>query len=400
MSSDCQNALGHTATLLDALHCGVLLLARDGTIRFANRRAAELFGRPLEELITTNMRRFYATISDWGMTQRVMLALGNGIEQEFFVPHSDGRRIPVIVTGRWVPLLPEPEPQLVVTLNDISRQKQAQLEAQEQIAQVARLGDVVIQQALSLEDQSKALEKRVQERTVDLHDANMEAIFMLAVACEMKDLDTGAHVRRIQRYALVLARRLGLSEQEAARIGYSAVLHDVGKMQVPDHVLKKPGELSAEERTLIEQHTIAGERILSKKPFFDEARRIARSHHENWDGSGYPDKLAGAAIPLSARIVRIVDVYDGLVSKRPYKQAWPLENVMKYIAANSGRLFDPRIVAAFELLATEGELERIAVAVKSEQPAAECGDPTRGFDTTEPRDGGRAAAVNADGSQT
>ena len=97
------------------------------------------------------------------------------------------------------------------------------------------------------------------------------------------------------------------------------------------------------------------------KPFFDEARRIARSHHENWDGSGYPDKLAGTDIPLAARIVRLVDVFDGLISARSYKAAWPHEDAVRYIRANSGILFDPRLVAAFEALFADGEMQRIAI---------------------------------------
>jgi putative nucleotidyltransferase with HDIG domain/PAS domain S-box-containing protein len=356
----CEDALGPMVALLDALHCGVLLLARDGAVRFANDRAAELFGIALERLVGTNIRRLYASIPDWGMTQRVLLALGSGIEQEFFVPHRDGRRIPVIVTGRWVPLLPEPEPQLVVTLNDISRQQQAEHEAREQLSQVARLGDVVIQQALSLEDQSHVLEERVRQRTRELDEANMDAIYMLAVASEAKDYDTGAHVRRIQHYARALAQRIGLPERDAERIGYSAILHDVGKMQVPDEVLKKPGVLTSTERDQIELHTTVGERILSKRPFFDEARKIARSHHENWDGSGYPDGLAGADIPLSARIVRLVDVFDGLISQRSYKAAWPAADAANYVRANSGKLFDPRLVAGFESLFEDGQMQRIA----------------------------------------
>ena len=356
----CEDALGPTVALLDALHCGVLLLARDGTVRFANARAADLFGMALEKLVGSNVRRHYASIADWGMTQRVLLALGSGIEQEFFVPNVDGRRIPVIVTGRWISLLPEPGPQLVVTLNDISRQKQAETESQEQLAHLSRLGDVVIQQALTLEDQSRELEERVRQRTRELDEANMDAIYMLAVASEAKDYDTGTHVRRIQHYARALALRIGLSEREAERIAYSAILHDVGKMQVPDDVLKKPGVLTSAERELIEQHTIVGERILSTKPFFAEARQIARSHHENWDGSGYPDRLSGTDIPLAARIVRLVDVFDGLISKRSYKAAWPIEDAALYVRANSGRLFDPRLVMGFESLLVEGEFQRIA----------------------------------------
>ncbi|MBK8267629.1 MAG: HD domain-containing protein [Planctomycetes bacterium] len=125
------------------------------------------------------------------------------------------------------------------------------------------------------------------------------------------------------------------------------MLHEVGKMVVPDAVLKKPGALTSEERRVIESHTIAGERILSEKPFFEVARHIARSHHENWDGSGYPDGLKAGAIPLAARLVRLVDVYDALLSPRVYKPAWSRDDAMATIRKSGGSLFDPEIVKAF-----------------------------------------------------
>lgn len=183
---------------------------------------------------------------------------------------------------------------------------------------------------------------------------------MLAVASEAKDADTGAHVRRIERYAEAMARELGLPESEVERIGYSAILHDVGKMQVPDEILKKPGSLTDDERDEIQQHTLVGERILSRLAFFDEARRIARSHHENWDGSGYPDGLAGEAIPLSARIVRLVDVYDGLTSRRAYKEAWSPELSADYIRRGAGTLFDPKLVETFDILFERGAFTWLA----------------------------------------
>src|SRR5262249_3768414 len=117
----------------------------------------------------------------------------------------------------------------------------------------------------------------------------------------------------------------GLSTQEAERLGYSAILHDVGKIQVPDEILRKPTALTQDEWQIMRQHTITGERILSREPFFEDARNIARSHHENWDGSGYPDGRAASTIPLAARIVRVADVFDALTSTRPYKQAWSPE---------------------------------------------------------------------------
>jgi putative two-component system response regulator len=178
----------------------------------------------------------------------------------------------------------------------------------------------------------------------------MDAIYMLAVASESKDEDTGAHVRRLQRYTQALARELGFSQREADRVGYSAILHDIGKIHVPDHILKKPGPLTDEERRVIQEHTLAGEHILSVKPFFNTARRIARHHHENWDGSGYPDRAAGKDIPVEARIVHLADVYDALTTPRVYKRAWDGFSAASVIEESTGQMFDPDVVKAFTSL--------------------------------------------------
>jgi HD-GYP domain-containing protein (c-di-GMP phosphodiesterase class II) len=230
---------------------------------------------------------------------------------------------------------------------DISAQKEAEARQQSHLAAVSRLGDTVIEQAIALKHHAEQLEERVRERTAELHEANLDSIFMLAVASEAKDADTGAHVLRIQRGAEGVARKLGLSEREAEAIGYSSILHDVGKMVVPDSILQKPAALTSAERVVIEQHTLAGERILSRKPFFAVARQIARSHHENWDGSGYPDKLGGVEIPRAARIVHVVDVFDALTSARVYKPAWPLDKAIAFLEEQRGRMFDEEIVEAF-----------------------------------------------------
>jgi putative two-component system response regulator len=183
---------------------------------------------------------------------------------------------------------------------------------------------------------------------------------MLAVASEAKDADTGQHVRRIQAYAHALARRLGMGDDEAEEIGYSAVLHDVGKIHVPDEILKKPGSLNDDERRRMQEHTIVGERILGTGTFFVRARRIARSHHENWDGSGYPDALAGRAIPLEARIVHLADVYDALVHERVYKPAWSPDDAARAIRDARGWMFEPDLVDAFLDLHTQGQWTPLA----------------------------------------
>jgi len=179
---------------------------------------------------------------------------------------------------------------------------------------------------------------------------------MLAIASEAKDQDTGRHVKRIRGITQTLSREMGLAPSVAETIGYASVLHDVGKMHIPDHILQKPGPLTPEERAVMQEHTIAGERILVDKPFFSCARRIARSHHENWDGSGYPDNLSGDAIPLEARIVHLADVYDALTNIRCYKPAWDESKAAECIAEGSGKMFDKEVIRAFQSLFKRGAL--------------------------------------------
>lgn len=225
---------------------------------------------------------------------------------------------------------------------------------QEQLSAVSSLSDTVLQQALALKSQTRDLEERIRERTAELREANFDTLYMLAIACEAKDQDTGRHLTRIQCLARDLAVEIGIAADLADAVGRAAIVHDVGKMHVPDEILKKPGPLTPEERQVMQQHTVAGERILSGGPFFATARRIARNHHENWDGSGYPDGLAGHAIPLEARIVHIVDVFDALVNERVYKPAWPVERAVAEIGQQAGRHFDPELVDAFGRIAARG----------------------------------------------
>src|SRR5439155_9416466 len=129
----------------------------------------------------------------------------------------------------------------------------------------------------------------------------------------------------------LLAQELGCSAAEAEQMGYSAILHDVGKIHVPDDILRKPAALDEDEWRIMRAHTVAGERILSRASFFDIARSITRSHHEDWDGAGYPDGLSGTQIPLAARLVRVADVFDALTTIRPYKHAWPVAEAAAFI---------------------------------------------------------------------
>ena len=217
-----------------------------------------------------------------------------------------------------------------------------------------------------LELQKEELLKQVQstnyllsETNLRLKDINIEAIRMLARACEVRDEDTGNHVLRIDYYTTALAREMGLNESFIDNIGPSSVLHDIGKIHIPDFVLKKEGPFTVEDRGIMKKHPLHGERILGNTLFFQMAGEIARWHHENWDGTGYPDGLKGKAIPLSARIVRLADTYDSLIMKRPYKQPWPEDVAYKEIIINSGVYFDPEVVDAFKRLHEKGIIREI-----------------------------------------
>jgi len=173
------------------------------------------------------------------------------------------------------------------------------------------------------------------------------AIFMLARAAEARDGTTGIHIEHVRDLAGELATAAGVSAGEIDQIAWSAMLHDVGKIRVPDRILLKPGALDDDDWALIRQHPLWGEELLKGVEGFALAREIARWHHENWDGSGYPDRLCGEAIPFAARIVRVVDVYDALRSERPYKPAWPVDRALEELRAMRGTGLDPDLVDVF-----------------------------------------------------
>ncbi len=187
---------------------------------------------------------------------------------------------------------------------------------------------------------------------------------MLATIVEARDTDAGLHLKHITHYARALALALGYSEAQADEIAYAAMIHDVGKAQVPDTILKKPGPLTAEERTEIQKHTVWGHELLVDNQEFEAACQVARSHHERWDGTGYPDGLAGEAIPIAARITAVADVYDALTSERPYKSAWTAREAIDEIRRLRGAHFDPEIVDAFLQLYEAGVLRMLDAGMR------------------------------------
>jgi putative two-component system response regulator len=187
-------------------------------------------------------------------------------------------------------------------------------------------------------------------RAADLEASYRDAVYMLGRAGDYNDSDTGAHIWRMAGYSRILAEQAGWNGDAVALMDLAAPMHDTGKIGIPDAILKKPARLDPAEWEVMKTHTVIGYDILSKShaPVFQLAGEIALRHHEKWDGSGYPDGLIGEAIPESARIVAIADVFDALSMKRPYKQAWPLERVLEHLRQQSGRHFDPKLIAVFE----------------------------------------------------
>lgn len=178
---------------------------------------------------------------------------------------------------------------------------------------------------------------------------------------ESVDGGSPEHSRGVGRAAQAVAQRMGLDARFTDLIRDAAPLHDIGKLEIPAAILDKPGPLTVRERIAMERHAAAGEAMCRRAgddPTLRMAARIARSHHERWDGRGYPDGLAFDSIPLAARIVAVVDVYDALVAERPYKGAWPSAKALEFLVENSGSQFDPDVVAAFVSLVERGELTR------------------------------------------
>jgi putative two-component system response regulator len=183
----------------------------------------------------------------------------------------------------------------------------------------------------------------------ELERIGLEVIDRLALAAEYRDDETRAHTDRVARTSVLLARALGVSDGETTLIGQAAPLHDVGKLAIPDAILLKPGRLNDAEFGLVKQHTTAGAAMLagSSTRVLVLAEEIALTHHERWDGDGYPSGLRGDGIPLSGRIVALADVFDALTHGRPYKSAWPVRAAVAEIRRSSGRHFDPVVVDAF-----------------------------------------------------
>ena len=202
-------------------------------------------------------------------------------------------------------------------------------------------------------DRSSELRRALTE----LEIAQAETVRRLSMAVEFRDEDTGAHIERIGRFSTLLAEQIGMEEEVCARMVHAAPLHDVGKVAIPDAILLKPGKLTVQERAIVQTHAEEGHRLLkgSSSAILNLAATIALSHHEKWDGSGYPRGVAGEAIPIEGRIVALADVFDALTSDRVYRRAFAVGEAVEMMRAERGKHFDPVLLDAFlELLGNSG----------------------------------------------
>ncbi len=199
------------------------------------------------------------------------------------------------------------------------------------------------------------LETRVAERTREVVATQLDLVHRLARAAEYRDNETGMHIRRMGLYCVGLAQAMGLSWHECDMIKHASPLHDLGKIGIPDNILLKPGKLDPDEWEIMKTHTTIGAKILSRSEsdILNFAETIALTHHEKWDGSGYPEGLKGKEIPQAGRIVAICDVFDALTSVRPYKKAWPVKDAFSYLKERKGSHFDPEMIPLFLDMAPE-----------------------------------------------
>jgi putative two-component system response regulator len=206
-----------------------------------------------------------------------------------------------------------------------------------------------VQLHIERHNRSHSLERLVQERTRELDETRIEIVRRLGRAAEYRDNETGMHVIRMSKSSRLLARAAGVAERQANLLLNAAPMHDIGKIGIPDRVLIKPGPLDPEEWALMKTHPLIGAEIIGDHPseLLQMARIVALTHHEKWDGSGYPHGLAGDGIPLEGRIVTIADVFDALTSERPYKHAWSTVEAVDFMRAQSGSIFDPDLLNLF-----------------------------------------------------
>jgi putative nucleotidyltransferase with HDIG domain len=233
-------------------------------------------------------------------------------------------------------------------------------------ADLARREQEAADQELQLERYAADLRetfKQERARSQELQRSYMATVRALSNAVEARDAYTGKHADRVTAYGMEIARSLGLALADAPELEFGFLLHDIGKVGIPDAILYKPAALTEKERALMAQHPLIGAEIVRGIDFLGEALGVVRSHHERWDGRGYPDGLAGEQIPLAARVFAVADVLDALTTDRPYRPASPIAVARKMIVAESGKQFDPRVIEAFNSIPDE-TFQRIGAEIR------------------------------------
>jgi putative two-component system response regulator len=277
---------------------------------------------------------------------------------DLMMPYLDGYELmellrPLIAQDDYLPVLV-----LTADSTSMAKHKALSMGANDFLAKPINTAEVLLRVKnllqtralhLLLGDRNRKLEDDVGERTSELREAYVEILERLAVAAEYRDDGTGQHIRRVSTTVFLLAIALELPDRDLEIIERASKLHDVGKIGIPDNILLKPGKLTREEFEVIKTHTTIGARILSdaRSDLVRMASTIAQTHHERWDGTGYPLGLCGDAIPIEGRIVAVADVFDALTHARPYKKAWSVEDALAEIKCQSGSQFDPAVVKAF-----------------------------------------------------
>lgn len=273
------------------------------------------------------------------------------------MPHLDGYEVMAQLQEELADKIP---PVLMLTAQHAQEYRQRALDsgaldyvtkpfnAEELLSRVRNLLEVHLARTF-MRDQNKILEQKVEERTRELHETRLQVVRRLGRAAEYRDNETGLHIVRMSKMAALLGKAKGMTDYEADLILNAAPMHDIGKIGIPDNILLKPGKFEPEEWEIMKTHAQIGADILSgdESDLLSMASEIALTHHEKWNGSGYPHGLKGEEIPLTGRLCAISDVFDALTSERPYKKAWSVENAVKLIQEESGQHFDPEIVELF-----------------------------------------------------
>jgi putative two-component system response regulator len=293
---------------------------------------------------------------------------------DLHMPDPDGfevmRLLSPWIEGRWFPILVltadiTPEAKAKALSNGARDFVTKPFDRAEVLLRIRNMLEVRFLQ-LELRKQNLVLEQRVYERTKALDEARFEMLDRLALAAEFRDDDTRQHTQRVGRTSALIARVLGMDEERVELIRLAAPLHDIGKIGVSDLILQKPGKLTAEEFELMKDHVTIGTSVLSgsRSPILQLAAKIALSHHEWWDGTGYPSGLSGAETPIVGRIVAVADVFDALTHNRPYKRAWAVDAALEELYTLSGQQFDPLVIEAFERLDHEKLLAPVEVSAR------------------------------------